>query len=125
MGRRKIIRPEEEEAEFKKAKREKKNEQQRNRRKSKQNDPLNLLTSNISLQPDCSMLSHNRHNNVNNINENPILENYIGQMNVLCMHCNAKHFKNEMVSNKGNSFNDCCRHGEVNLDPPPDFPILF
>ncbi|XP_058810651.1 uncharacterized protein LOC131675629 [Phymastichus coffea] len=44
-------------------------------------------------------------------------------MNILCKHCQAKHFKNEKVSNKESSFNDCCDHGTVKLDPFPDFPL--
>ena len=43
-------------------------------------------------------------------------------MNVLCCHCGAAHFSDEKVSNKGLSFNDCCGHGTVILDEPPNFP---
>ncbi|XP_058789694.1 uncharacterized protein LOC131663349 [Phymastichus coffea] len=45
-------------------------------------------------------------------------------MDVICKHehCKAKHFKDEKVSNKGLSFNDCCGHGCVQLDTFPDFP---
>ncbi|XP_058789056.1 uncharacterized protein LOC131663017 [Phymastichus coffea] len=43
-------------------------------------------------------------------------------MNILCKHCNAKHFKDEKVSNQGLSFNDCCGHGSVKLDSLPDLP---
>ena len=43
-------------------------------------------------------------------------------MDVLCSHCNAKHFAAEKVSNKGNSFNDCCSHGTVKLEAIPEFP---
>jgi len=52
-----------------------------------------------------------------------VVEHYIGEMNVCCEHCGAKHFKSEKVANKGNSFNDCCSHGSVQLNPlsqPPD-----
>ena len=42
-------------------------------------------------------------------------------MNVLYSHCNAKHFTAEKVFNKGNSFNDCCGHGSVELVSIPDF----
>ncbi|CAB0042454.1 unnamed protein product [Trichogramma brassicae] len=52
----------------------------------------------------------------------PIPEDYLGKMDTLCMHCNAKHFENEKVSNKGLSFNDCCSHGGVRLEPTPEFP---
>ena len=49
-------------------------------------------------------------------------EYYLGKMDVLCSHCNAKHFTAEKVFNKGNSFNDCCGHGTVKLEAIPDFP---
>ena len=47
-----------------------------------------------------------------------ITENFIGQMNVKCTHCKAKR-----VANKGDSFNDCCNHGNVELLLAPEFPI--
>ncbi|XP_044597177.1 uncharacterized protein LOC123273764 [Cotesia glomerata] len=153
MGRRKIIMTPEEEQEIKRVRREKQNELRRNRRRDEQrNDepitcnseatagPSNLynpisnafsdhnylatqpLLQNIVVNHDVHIANNNTGNNVIN---NVIRENYIGQMNVLCMHCTAKHFKNEMVANKGNSFNDCCHHGEVKLDPLPDFPIIL
>jgi len=56
---------------------------------------------------------------IDNINEY-----YIGSMDVSCIHCNAKHFEAEKVSNKGNSFHDCCNHGAVYLEilpQPPQF----
>ncbi|XP_058810553.1 uncharacterized protein LOC131675552 [Phymastichus coffea] len=57
------------------------------------------------------------------ISEDNIVEkDYLGLMNILCKHCQANHFKDEKVSNKGLSFNDCCGHGTVTLDPFPDFP---
>ena len=43
-------------------------------------------------------------------------------MDVLCSHCNAKHFTAEKVINKGNPFNDCCGHGTVKIEVIPDFP---
>ncbi|XP_057332073.1 uncharacterized protein LOC130671941 [Microplitis mediator] len=46
-------------------------------------------------------------------------------MNVRCHHCSAKPVAAEVVSNKPNSFNDCCRHGEVALEPLPEFPLLL
>ncbi|XP_058790186.1 uncharacterized protein LOC131663673 [Phymastichus coffea] len=49
-------------------------------------------------------------------------EDYLGPMNVLCSHCNAKHFQDEKISNKGLSFSDCCSHGSALLDPLPTFP---
>ncbi|KYN28107.1 hypothetical protein ALC57_02481 [Trachymyrmex cornetzi] len=45
-----------------------------------------------------------------------ISEYYIGSMDVTCIHCNAKHFTAEKISNKGNSFHDCCNHGAVYLE---------
>ncbi|XP_043468035.1 uncharacterized protein LOC122502175 [Leptopilina heterotoma] len=56
---------------------------------------------------------------------NEINEHYLGAMDILCIHCNAKHFVAEKVSNKGNSFNDCCSHGNVKLDPLPDPPEML
>ncbi|XP_034945195.1 uncharacterized protein [Chelonus insularis] len=58
-------------------------------------------------------------------NTRSISEHYIGKMDVYCCHCNAKHFNAEKVANKGMSFNDCCHHGEVKLDPLPDFPAFL
>ncbi|KYM94629.1 ATP-dependent DNA helicase PIF1 [Cyphomyrmex costatus] len=43
-------------------------------------------------------------------------------MDVSCIHCNAKHFAAERISNKGDSFHDCCNHGKVYLEPLPEFP---
>ena len=43
-------------------------------------------------------------------------------MNVECVHCSAKHFSSERVTNKGNSFNDCFNHGNVELNNTPQFP---
>lgn len=40
-----------------------------------------------------------------------VIEYYIGSMNVSCVHCNAKHFPAEKISNKGDSFHDCSRCG--------------
>jgi len=50
-----------------------------------------------------------------------INEYYIGSMDVFCIHCNAKHFAAEKISNKGNSFHDCCNH----VLRPVDSTILF
>ncbi|XP_044597185.1 uncharacterized protein LOC123273776 [Cotesia glomerata] len=68
--------------------------------------------------------------NVNNVaNIDTSSEHYIGNMIVKCRHCTAKHFTAEKVANKYDSFNDCCRHGEVNLglqqDPPELLKTLF
>ncbi|XP_058810633.1 uncharacterized protein LOC131675610 [Phymastichus coffea] len=51
-----------------------------------------------------------------------IESDYLGPMDVLCLHCEAKHFKDERISNKGFSFHECCNHGSVSLDPLPEFP---
>lgn len=53
--------------------------------------------------------------NINTIALKDVVEYYIGSMDVTCIHCNAKHFAAEKISNKGNSFHDCCNHGEVFL----------
>lgn len=54
-----------------------------------------------------------------------IVEHYIGEMNLCCKHCGAKHFNFEKVFNKGNSFNNCCNHGNVELDPLPQPPHVL
>jgi len=62
--------------------------------------------------------------NINRMLIDNINEYYIGSMDVSCIHCNAKHFEAEKVSNKGNSFHDCCNHGAVYLEilpQPPQF----
>jgi len=44
-------------------------------------------------------------------------------MNVYCENRDAKHFKFEKVTNKRNSFNDCCSHSSIQLNllpQPPD-----
>jgi len=58
----------------------------------------------------------------NTISVNDVTEYYIGPMDVYCVHCNAKHFAAEKISNKGNSFHDCCNHGTVYLQPLPEHP---
>ncbi|XP_063990617.1 uncharacterized protein LOC135169496 [Diachasmimorpha longicaudata] len=50
-------------------------------------------------------------------------EHYIGPMNVVCRHCRAKHFAAEKV--RKDSFNDCCSHGEVALEPLPNPPLIL
>jgi len=61
--------------------------------------------------------------NINNsLSINDTVEYYIGSMDVLCIHCNAKHFPAENVSNKRNSFHDCCNHGAVYLKSLPQPP---
>lgn len=70
-----------------------------------------------------SNLNQSNANDIRNIDTIP--ENYIGEMNVICQHCHAKHFIGEKVANKINSFNNCCRHGEVSLQTYPKFPSLL
>ncbi|XP_051160511.1 uncharacterized protein LOC127290984 [Leptopilina boulardi] len=61
----------------------------------------------------------------NNCTDTVIEEHYSGEMNILCKHCNAKHFKAEQVPNKKNSFNDCCKHGKVILEDLPKPPLIL
>lgn len=42
-------------------------------------------------------------------------ENYLGRMDYVCQHCDAKHFHKEQIWGKKNSYNDCCSHGGVRL----------
>jgi hypothetical protein len=58
----------------------------------------------------------------NSIQPSIVTEHYIGEMNISCDHCEAKHFISEKVANKGNSFNDCCNHGSIKLNPLPQPP---
>ncbi|XP_011858756.1 PREDICTED: uncharacterized protein LOC105556283 [Vollenhovia emeryi] len=57
-----------------------------------------------------------------NIDYHNLNQHYIGKMDEECQHCRAKHFHAEKVHNKGNSFNDCCSHGKVILEPLPSLP---
>ena len=52
-----------------------------------------------------------------------IIKSFLGEMNIECVHCKAKHFSGERVSRKGNSFHDCCSHGNVKLLSDPEFPM--
>jgi len=62
------------------------------------------------------------HLDINRMLIDDINEYYIGSMDVSCTHCNAKHFAAEKISNKGNSFHDCCNHGAIYLEPLPQLP---
>jgi len=62
------------------------------------------------------------HLDINRILIDDINEYYIGSMDISCTHCNAKHFAAEKISNKGNSFHDCCNHGAVYLQLLPQLP---
>ncbi|KAH7701638.1 Protein Y46B2A.2, partial [Aphelenchoides avenae] len=42
-------------------------------------------------------------------------------MNVACATCNALHWQAE-VKGTNQTFNDCCRHGKVHLEDPPNYP---
>ena len=42
-------------------------------------------------------------------------------MDISCIDYSAIHFKNEKVSGKGSSFNDCCSHGSVVVVTLQDF----
>jgi len=50
-------------------------------------------------------------------------------MDVICVYCNAKHIAAEKISNRGNSFHNCCNHGAIHLQSMLEFPqflrILF
>ena len=63
------------------------------------------------------VISINSHLNIEK--SNIISEHYIGKMSLECDHCKAKHFVAEKLVNKGNSFNDCCNHGKVQLKSIP------
>ena len=76
---------EENREQFQRIRQEARNENQRLRRASQR------LIANVSLGPQ------------NNIFPN-ISENYLGKMDVICIHCSAKPFKAEKVANKESSF---------------------
>ena len=52
--------------------------------------------------------------------ENLIIENYLGPMNVLCKFCKAKHFISEISSR--NTFKNCCHNGKVLINENIDYP---
>ena len=60
-----------------------------------------------------------------NVDFNNVNLHYAGPMSVICKYCNAKHFEAETVQNKPNSFNDCCSHGKVKLEPLPPLPKVL
>uniref|UniRef100_A0ABD2WRH7 ATP-dependent DNA helicase n=1 Tax=Trichogramma kaykai TaxID=54128 RepID=A0ABD2WRH7_9HYME len=98
MGRKKIVRTAEEQEAFLAERRLKNAEYQRRRRQAARD----------------SVMEQRR---------NPVIpEDYLGEMNTLCMHCNARHFVDEKIANKGLSFSDCCSHGAVKLEPAPELP---
>ncbi|XP_044005535.1 uncharacterized protein LOC122850453 [Aphidius gifuensis] len=87
-----------------------------------------IITNDIILQNHQIRLCRSNYQNLqtdNDFDESVLAEHYLGSMNILCTHCTAKHFASEKVINKGSSFNDCCSHGEVKLDPLPDPPSIL
>ncbi|XP_044005604.1 uncharacterized protein LOC122850538 [Aphidius gifuensis] len=80
----------------------------------------NTLAQRERRQKLALQLEYNRFN----IQVEDIQENYIGKMDILCKNYSARHFQVEEVNNK-KTFNDCCSHGEVNLEPLPDSPDLI
>ncbi|XP_057339407.1 uncharacterized protein LOC130676918 [Microplitis mediator] len=84
---------------------------------------INQSSNNVNFTNEHLIQNESNVNNIIGIDR--IQQNYLGEMNVSCQHCNAKHFSAEKVSNKANSFNECCRHGEVALESQPEFPILL
>jgi hypothetical protein len=70
-----------------------------------------IRTSNASKTPDTYKLASHTDN---------VSEIDLGPMNIECTHCKALHFKGQRVSNKGDSFYDCCGHGKVILAPAPN-----
>ena len=88
---------------------------------------VNVEAQNISIDHDHTFIRNINNLNViaNVIHTNyppAISEHYIGEMDVECIHCSAKHFPAERVDRKGDSFNDCCNHGNIELNQIPNFP---
>ncbi|XP_058789100.1 uncharacterized protein LOC131663051 [Phymastichus coffea] len=110
MPRKKIVRTPEEQEAFLQNQRRQRAERQRIRRQQ--------MRQNVN---DSNRL--NQHSVENNINtQSSITLDYLSKLDVACKHCHALHFKDEMVQDKGLSFNDCCGHGAVLLDPLLQFP---
>ncbi|XP_058808421.1 uncharacterized protein LOC131674008 [Phymastichus coffea] len=105
---RKTIRSQEEEEAFQQNRRQERAERQRFRRLQSRH----LIHENNRTTQDSTPI------NIQN-NTRP---DYLGKLENSCQHCHALHFKDEMVSGKGLSFNDCCGHGSVFLDPLLEFP---
>ena len=103
MPRKRPVRSEEEERIYQQNRRLRVAENQRLRRQTTRNanhDGLRQLTQSSNLEI-----------NIDNTISRVIEQHYLGEMNILCMHCNAKHFISEKIANKGLSFSDCCSHG--------------
>ncbi|XP_051153690.1 uncharacterized protein LOC127276975 [Leptopilina boulardi] len=88
---------------------------------SQNTEVLNVSYSNSDNENRCCDNTMNQRRN----NSTDVQEHYIGPMDVLCEHCEARHFAAERVSRKKNSFNDCCSHGEVVLEPLPEPPTIL
>lgn len=41
----------------------------------------------------------------------------IGEMNLICQSCDAKHFSSEITAGDRNNFTQCCHIGKVSLPP--------
>jgi len=134
MPKRRVERTLEEEEEFQRRRLERKAENQRRRREIAKaiSNNSNINSTNVApLYQNCaenqSRYRSRQKNQPRLINDNTLLisnvvEYYIGSMDVSCVHCNAKHFAAEKISNRGSSFHDCCNHGAVYLQPLPEHP---
>lgn len=114
MGRRRINRTSEEEEIFRKKHRERNALAQKRRyERIKANRILNSI----------NVINQLNSSNVEEIDFSKInpTQHYLGPLNVQCIYCGALHFESEKVSHKGCSFNDCCSHGAVKLEPMPEF----
>ena len=114
MPRERVIRSQEEETIYQRNRRLRIAENQRLRRqaiRNAANDNRREISESSNLE------------NTTEVTTLPIIhQDSLGEMNILCKHCNAKHFTGEKISNKGLSFSDCCSHGSVKLQPMPTFP---
>ena len=54
------------------------------------------------------------------INENLIQENNVGNLDLTCKFCNAKHYTFELSQDK--NFSTCCHKGKINLQEDPTYP---
>ena len=113
MPRRKIVRTQEEEILFQTNRRARLADYQRRRRQTARNIIIDESRNNVT--------SINERNRLTNLPQS-VTQDYLGPMNMVCIHCNAKHFVSEKVSNKGLSFHDCCSHGSVLIEPTSTFP---
>ncbi|CAG9765932.1 unnamed protein product [Ceutorhynchus assimilis] len=132
MNRRKITRTPEEEEEVMRLRRERNNEnQRRSRERAAQIEKMSGNSNAEQKNEKITQTQHQRNYRSRQHNfidlallrlENSTSEHYIGVMNISCIHCGARHFASEKVANRGNSFNDCCGHGQIRLEPLPTLP---